>query len=147
MGAWGAQSEGRSKFPIPITLLRKMPVRCHLSWSTRGVLRWARLINLKKMPSTCSVHGCFSNSKKHRNVKFHRFPKNEEVRNRWIHLCGRQDPINADNALICSVHFELSAYKRRLKYELLKLPVPKRLVQIEEVCVPTLLLPSIKGKL
>ena len=68
------------------------------------------------------------------------------MRKRWIYLCGRQDP-NADKALICSAHFEPSAYKRHLKYELLKLPVPKHLVQIEEGCVPTLKLPSLQGKL
>ena len=97
------------------------------------------------MPGNCAVFGCFSSSKK-KNVSLHSFPKEENIRKRWIHLCKRQDSINVNNAKICSLHFEENAFQRHLKYELLNLPVPAKLVRIKQDALPTLLLPSSKGK-
>ena len=62
---------------------------------------------------------------------------------RWVNLCGRKNNIDTNHAVICSLHFEQTAFHRNLKYELLKVPFQ---VKIKKGAVPTLLLPSTKGK-
>ena len=56
---------------------------------------------------------------------FHRFPREEALREKWISLCMNPSAINPNNARIC--HFNASDYERHLKYELLQLPVPRKL--------------------
>ena len=89
------------------------------------------------MPSNCAVYSCYSNSKYNKNITFHGFPKDKELRSKWVQLCRRQDKFNVDNARICSLHFEESAFERNLKYELLGIPVPKRIIKFKEGALPT----------
>ena len=98
--------------------------------------------------ATCSVDGCRSSQrlKENQNVKFHHFPKDKEVQEKWIELCNRKTPVNIKNARVCSLHFEPSAYKRQLMYELLNQPVPARRCVLRDDAVPTLNIPTLKGK-
>ena len=98
------------------------------------------------MPNNCAVFGCYSSYHKKENITFHKFPKDEELKRQWIQLCKRADQINVKNARVCSLHFEPAAYKRNLMYELLGQPVPPSRVCLNEDAVPTLNMPSSKGK-
>ncbi|XP_042883416.1 uncharacterized protein LOC122260280 [Penaeus japonicus] len=93
------------------------------------------------MPNNCAVYNCYSRySNREKNSFFH-FPKNEELRAKWIDLCRRGDKFNANVARICSLHFESTAFERNLKYELLGRPIPKGQIRFKEGAVPTLNLP------
>ncbi len=39
---------------------------------------------------TCSVPGCYKNTKKNKEVSFHRFPKNKQLRDKWINVIKRK---------------------------------------------------------
>ena len=121
----------------------------HLIQQTGKCVLLRDLHNLSpgKIPNSCAVFGCSSNYRQKGSTTFHRFPKDVELNKRWIHLCNRQDPINAKNALICSLHFKESDFERNLKYELLKKPVPNHLVQLKKGSVPTLHLPRTQGNI
>lgn len=94
------------------------------------------------MPNTCAVSGCFGNET---GVLLHRFPKDEQQRQKWADLCNRRTPVSAYSR-ICSVHFKDSDYERNLMYELLGIPVPKNKVKLKDGVLPTLRLPASAGK-
>ncbi|XP_042241302.1 uncharacterized protein LOC121878935 isoform X2 [Homarus americanus] len=95
------------------------------------------------MPDKCYVTGCISNYRHHdKSLIFHRFPKDEKLREKWVLLCRPQNYINPDTARICNHHFKLSDYERTLKYELLQLPTPKNQIRLKRGTLPTLMLPA-----
>ena len=99
------------------------------------------------MPNNCAVFGCYSRDRKdNNNIRFFTFPQNEEDKKKWVHLCKRQDPINTKVARVCNLHFEPSAFRRFLKYELLNLPVPQNMRPLKDGALPTLNLPDKEGK-
>ena len=98
------------------------------------------------MPRYCAVYGCFSNLGQKGNLSFHKLPKNEETRKTWVHLCKRKDPIDVDRSVVCSLHFQESAYERQLKCELFGRPTPKSQIRLKEGAVPTLHLLTSQGK-
>ena len=79
------------------------------------------------MPSLCAVSGCRYAYDGQHSMLFHRFPREEALREKWISLCMNPSAINPNNAGICQLHFNASDYERHLKYELLQLPVPRKL--------------------
>lgn len=92
----------------------------------------------------CAVRGCRSaRVKNNKDIRFHRFPKDEELKQKWIALCGM--PRNC-SGYICSLHFESTAFERNLKYELLGLPVPPACIRFKQGAVPTLHLPNKEGQ-
>lgn len=94
----------------------------------------------------CAINGCDSNQRgKKKNVTFHRFPGNK-VCERWIEICKNKNTINVKNARLCSLHFGSPDYKRHLKYELLNLPVPKRIKILKDDALPTRRIPELRGK-
>lgn len=88
------------------------------------------------MVHVCSVKGCQSQERKKQSANFHRFPSNAETRKLWVKFC--QQLVNPDTARVCSLHFSGADFKRNLKYELLKIPVPKHLRQLKVGAVPTI---------
>lgn len=96
------------------------------------------------MPDNCSVYGCYNTGRKTRGtgIRYFRFPKENTLRQRWIHLCCRADKINANNAVICSVHFVGSDYKDDMKSRLLGIDPPVRQRALKENAVPSLFLPK-----
>ncbi len=55
---------------------------------------------------TCSVPGCYKNTKKNKEVSFHRFPKNKQLRDKWINAIKRKKFVPSDHHRVCSSHFE-----------------------------------------
>lgn len=56
----------------------------------------------------CSVFGCGNCShgpKRSVGISFYSFPKDKQLKKKWIDFCGRQDTFRADTSLICSLHF------------------------------------------
>ena len=49
------------------------------------------------MPSNCSVFGCHNTRTQTAgsDIRYFRFPRAKELRQRWIHSCCRTDSINA----------------------------------------------------
>lgn len=97
--------------------------------------------------ASCSVNGCRSNQRQKENetIKFHHFPEDKIVQQKWIDVCCRKTPTNVKYARICSLHFEPTAYKRQMIYELLALPVPRNQCVLKKDAVPTLNLPKLPG--
>ena len=100
------------------------------------------------MPNNCAAFNCFTDKNKDsdKHILLHRFPKNENLRKRWIYLCVRKDRINVANARVCSLHFDRDSYKRNMKYGLLCIPVPKRQQRLNDHTFPTLYLPTQNAK-
>lgn len=50
------------------------------------------------MPN-CAVYGCHNHTRKTKGseVRYLRFPKNEELCKKWVIACKRKDKINVDN--------------------------------------------------
>lgn len=98
------------------------------------------------MPSNCSVYACNNSRKKTAGtgIRYFSFPKEKHLRCQWIHACCRADVINADNAVVCSVHFTNSDYRDDMKHRLLGIEAPKRQRALKDNAVPSLLLP--RGK-
>ena len=75
-------------------------------------------------------------------VKFFRFPKDQEIRAKWIEICKKTDNFNADNALICSVHFSTEDYADDMKSRLLGIKPPQNKRTLNDDAVPKLFLDS-----
>nr|XP_027213409.1 THAP domain-containing protein 2-like isoform X5 [Penaeus vannamei] len=95
------------------------------------------------MPSNCSVVGCRMWNRP-KDVMHHRFPKEEGPRKEWAIFCGKKN-VNYESDRICSVHFEKADYERRLKYEILHLPVPRSLRTLKKGAIPSRHIPKGKG--
>ncbi|KAJ8944676.1 hypothetical protein NQ318_015884 [Aromia moschata] len=92
----------------------------------------------------CAVYGCNTNNRSTNNFKFFGFPKDENMKAKWKHLCKRKDKFNVKNARICSKHFVDEDYERNLKHELLGYQ-PKRFRSLKKEAVPSKNLPILKG--
>ena len=55
---------------------------------------------------TCCVPGCFSNSKRDVNLSFYGFPKENNLRKRWLHKISRKNFSPSTGHRVCSLHFE-----------------------------------------
>jgi hypothetical protein len=80
------------------------------------------------MPGTrCTVSFCknsLAQTKQNpltKNIKYHKFPKEPEIRNQWVKYCRRSGSWNPDSCHVCSEHFLPEDYERDLQAELLNL--------------------------
>ncbi|CAK1583964.1 unnamed protein product [Parnassius mnemosyne] len=69
------------------------------------------------MVQYCSVYGCYSTTKKNKDLKFHRFPRDARCQF-WINACQRPDLREKNieqihNMYVCSLHFEDWMYKKQ----------------------------------
>ena len=87
----------------------------------------------KSHNAVCAVALC--PSPKNSSVSYHRFPKEKELRKKWIIACKRDDQFNPSTGNVCSEHFLPSDFQHDLRGELLGLPLKRRL---NENAVPTL---------
>lgn len=83
----------------------------------------------------CSVIKCKNNSKRkicdeNTHIKFHTFPKNREIAQKWIKATGKKC-INLKYARICSVHFTENDYL--LKNKLMSTDIKKRKLRQDAV--------------
>lgn len=96
----------------------------------------------------CAVSTCRNNHRKTkgRRVRYHRFPAEDDVRSRWVSVCGRS--FNTATARVCSLHFSPHSYERDVEHELLGLPPRSRLKRgaVPDRAVP-ISLPSLISKL
>ena len=73
--------------------------------------------------TNCGAHNCTNRSGAKVGLSFHRIPKKEEIRKKWLHNLKRQSV--PENIFICSDHFESNCFKRDLRAELMN-TTPKR---------------------
>ncbi|XP_050500736.1 THAP domain-containing protein 1-like [Diabrotica virgifera virgifera] len=91
----------------------------------------------------CAVANCknYNRVTKGSNIKYFRFPQNEEFVKQWVVACRRQDEINLKNACICSKHFDADSFEIPLRHKLLKYTC-KTSRYLKPDAVPTLQLPG-----
>lgn len=94
----------------------------------------------------CAVVNCKNrerNIKKEKGVAFHRFPKDNSIRQIWVRACNIFLTITTspslDNLRVCSLHFDDGDYERDLRAEMLNLK-PKRM--LKPSVIPHLNLPK-----
>ena len=94
----------------------------------------------------CAVVGCSNHDRQQKElgIKFHRFPKDNQVRLKWINACKRADSFSPDVARVCSMHFDKSDYLRDLKAELMNDLVK---LNLKPDAVPHLNMPGSSGNL
>jgi hypothetical protein len=92
-------------------------------------------VKVARFHSICAVALCRSNEKS--GVMFHRFPKEDQVCQKWVTVCKRKDKFKPATAHMCSLHFGPDAYRRDLYAKLTGKPAKKRL---KESAVPSVLL-------
>ncbi len=66
---------------------------------------------------TCAVAVCKTPHPP--ETSLHKFPKDPDLRRKWIQACKRKDAFNAQSAIICSRHFSPDCFERDLRSELL----------------------------
>ena len=80
--------------------------------------------------SNCSVASCRnyrrSTALNKKDISYHRFPKNEDIRQKWLKAVQPSKPIT-ENHYVCSVHFLEDDFERNLQAELLNLSKKRRL--------------------
>lgn len=63
----------------------------------------------------CVVAFCksnaFVNKKEDEKISFHKFPKDDYRRKKWIKFCRREKAFNPDTSCICSKHFNKTDYE------------------------------------
>nr|XP_027234011.1 uncharacterized protein LOC113825388 [Penaeus vannamei] len=96
------------------------------------------------MPSGCSVVGCRLGDRP-KDALYHRFPKEEGIREEWVIFSGKKK-VNFKFERICSVHFKETDYERRLKYEILGLPVPRHRRNLKKDAIPSKNKPKVKDE-
>ena len=55
---------------------------------------------------TCCVPGCFTNSKRDTHLSFYVFPKEKNLRRRWLHSISRKNFKPTTGHRVCSLHFK-----------------------------------------
>ena len=60
---------------------------------------------------TCCVPGCYSNTKRDKELSFHKFPRDIATRERWKNAIKRKDFIPSEQHRVCSKHFESGTKK------------------------------------
>ena len=55
---------------------------------------------------TCCVPLCYSNSKKHKHLKFYVIPKDKTLRDIWLSKISRKDFNPSSGHRVCSAHFK-----------------------------------------
>ncbi|XP_076296541.1 uncharacterized protein LOC143216874 [Lasioglossum baleicum] len=100
------------------------------------------------MVQTCCIKNCKERQNRDKNISFHKFPKNPELREKWIKAINRKDFEPSVHSRICSKHFEKDCFvgnawstKRNLKYDALPCvlkapPETPRTQPIEIVSIP-----------
>lgn len=59
----------------------------------------------------CSVKSCQNRSDLQTGLKFHSFPKDHSIRDKWIVSCGRDPTYDVKHKRVCSAHFLKENYR------------------------------------
>ena len=54
---------------------------------------------------TCCVPGCSSNTKRDKELSFHKLPRDVSLREKWVNSIKRKDFIPGEQHRVCSLHF------------------------------------------
>ncbi len=81
----------------------------NLPWKT---LSW------QSQHRTCAVAVCKTPHPP--ETSLHKFPKDPEIRKKWVAACKRKDNFKVDSAIVCSRHFTADCFDRDLRSELLE---------------------------
>ncbi|GLH07487.1 Uncharacterized protein GBIM_12972 [Gryllus bimaculatus] len=65
------------------------------------------------MVISCAAYNCTSRQEKGSGISFHGFPRDPELRKRWIIATKRKDFVPSKYTRLCSKHFEESAFQLR----------------------------------
>lgn len=90
----------------------------------------------------CTVAVCNNSHSKIRDngISYFNFPKDTELRKKWVHLCRRGGKWNPDSCSVCSEHFLPEDSERDLKSKCINLPITKKLkptaVPFLKLCKP-----------
>lgn len=78
---------------------------------------------------SCATTGCWRHDRNQKElcIKFHRFPKNNEIRLKWVKDCKQDDLLPADVVRVCSEYSDETDCLRDLKNELFIIPVKLKL--------------------
>ena len=66
------------------------------------------MLRVYAMGYKCAAYGCnsgYATNKSNESVSFHAFPKDPELRDKWIRAISRQDYVPTKYSRICSRHF------------------------------------------
>ncbi|XP_046664296.1 THAP domain-containing protein 6-like [Homalodisca vitripennis] len=57
---------------------------------------------------SCVAYGCSNNSNKNKgsNITYHSFPKNEDLKRKWMNALKRKDWAPSKWSRVCSAHFK-----------------------------------------
>lgn len=94
------------------------------------------------MPGNCAVYWC-GNTRRitaGSNIRYFRFPKGRELRRQWLQACSRNNDLNPEYGVVCSIHFTPDDYKDDKKYRLLGAERPVRQRALKDDAVPSLFL-------
>ncbi|KAF6210090.1 hypothetical protein GE061_015846 [Apolygus lucorum] len=74
------------------------------------------------MVKTCAAYSCSNKCQKGNGISFHTFPKDPELRQKWVIATKRKDFSPTRDTRLCSMHFSADAYQLRpnASYPLLK---------------------------
>ena len=77
---------------------------------------------------TCCVPGCYSNTKRARELSFHKFPRDVCLREKWVNSIMRKDFISGEQHHVCSQHFHGAQKQGRSDVPIIfpLLPQPKQ---------------------
>ncbi|XP_052746271.1 zinc finger protein 33A isoform X2 [Bicyclus anynana] len=91
------------------------------------------------MPVSCTIVGCGARkSDNFKNLTFHRFPRNEIKKKKWLNIIGRENiKRNTNRALICSLHFEEKDFNKTLNVVRLRDDVLPSLLLFCMICLDT----------
>ena len=80
---------------------------------------------------TCCVPGCYSNSKKDTTLSFHKIPKDEPYRTKWINAIKRKEVTPGEHHHVCSVYFRNARERKwvRLMFQCYFLYYPDLLLE------------------
>ena len=71
----------------------------------------------KNYTRKCCVLNCSNFDDGNYEAHFHKFPKNENIRNQWLEKLNLTLQINYNNMYVCSKHFEDNFYVKRCNAE------------------------------
>eukprot|EP00794_Sanderia_malayensis_P014700 gene14700-16226_t len=86
-----------------------------------------------------AAYNCFNNSSRHKKVTFHRFPKDNNLRKKWIANLKLTNFVCNKNKRLCSDHFSPECYEtREFVMDSLGLTTGNKRLTLKEGAVPTI---------
>ena len=85
---------------------------------------------------TCCVPGCYTNTKKNRELSFHKFPKEKSIREKWVNAIKRNNFYPSEHHCVCSQHFHEGSTDVPAIFPLLPQPKQRKAPKLREAVLP-----------